>query len=122
MINKADRPGAADARRDLAQMLELGTGRDDGWLPPIVDTVATEGTGAKALLDAVDAFRAHLAGPLGATRRRERASTLLRRLAAARFADERRAARRRGVLRGRRRRRRDRRELDPYAAVDALFS
>ena len=45
VVNKADRPGAAEARRDLDQMLDLGTGRDDGWRPPIVETVATEGTG-----------------------------------------------------------------------------
>ena len=45
VVNKADRPGAAEARRDLDQMLDLGTGRDDGWRPPIVETVATDGRG-----------------------------------------------------------------------------
>jgi LAO/AO transport system kinase len=86
VVNKADRPGAAEARRDLDQMLELGTGRDDGWRPPIVETVATEGAGVRDLFDAIDALGAHLAGAYGLVRRRQRAAVLLRRLAVATIA------------------------------------
>ena len=35
VINKADRPGAVDTRRDLDQMLELSAASPDGWSPPI---------------------------------------------------------------------------------------
>ncbi|HMQ28548.1 MAG TPA: methylmalonyl Co-A mutase-associated GTPase MeaB, partial [Acidimicrobiales bacterium] len=44
VINKADRSGVADTRRDLEQMLALSPGRD-GWSPPIVETVAVDGRG-----------------------------------------------------------------------------
>ena len=46
-VNKADRPGAAEARRDLEQMLDMTGTRD--WRPPVVDTVATDGTGVADL-------------------------------------------------------------------------
>ena len=58
VINKADRDGAAATRHDLEGMLELSA--DSDWRPPIVETVATEGTGITDLVEAVDAHRAHL--------------------------------------------------------------
>ena len=52
VVNKADRPGADDVRRDLDLMLDLShlTGQDDtegrdGYRPPIVMCSALEGTG-----------------------------------------------------------------------------
>jgi LAO/AO transport system kinase len=120
VVNKADRPGAPEARRDLSSMLDLGTGRDDGWRPPIVDAVATEGVGADDLLGAIEAYRDHGRGGLDDKRRRDRAVQLLRRLVDARrarsvdelvssasFED---AAR--DVAAG---------TVDPYTAVDALL-
>jgi len=59
VINKADRDGAEQTRRDLEQMLDLSDSADSGWRPPIVPTVATDGTGITYLLDAVAAHRAH---------------------------------------------------------------
>ena len=58
VINKADRAGADETRRDLEQMLELSgafDGHDDAhsWRPPIVATVATTGDGVAELWDAV---------------------------------------------------------------------
>ncbi len=119
VVNKADRPGAAEARRDLDQMLQLGTGRDDGWRPPIVDTVATQDAGTNELVEAIDAFRDHERGERAALRRRDRAERLVRRLLAARLArsiDDVVAsagfeAAVLDVARG---------DADPYSAVDAL--
>ncbi|MGH9150669.1 MAG: methylmalonyl Co-A mutase-associated GTPase MeaB, partial [Acidimicrobiales bacterium] len=46
-VNKADRPGASAAQRDLEQM--LGLARPAGWRPPVVLTVATTGAGVDEL-------------------------------------------------------------------------
>ena len=40
-INKADRKGVEETRRDLEQMLDLSELPADSWRPPIVATVAT---------------------------------------------------------------------------------
>ncbi|MDH4279457.1 MAG: methylmalonyl Co-A mutase-associated GTPase MeaB [Acidimicrobiia bacterium] len=57
VVNKADRPGATDVRRDLELMLDLSkvTGQEAeiGYRPPIVMASALEGTGATDVLDAV---------------------------------------------------------------------
>ena len=44
-INKADRKGVEETRRDLEQMLDLSELPADSWRPPIVATVATTGDG-----------------------------------------------------------------------------
>jgi len=69
-INKADRPGARETRRDLELMLDLTAG--DGWRPPIVETVAASGEGTEALWTAVGDHRRFLtaSGQLGVLRRR----------------------------------------------------
>jgi LAO/AO transport system kinase len=59
VINKADRAGVEETRRDLEQMLELSDLPHDAWRPPIVPTVASSGDGAVAMWDAVLAHRAH---------------------------------------------------------------
>lgn len=58
VINKADRVGVADTRRDLEQMLDLTEGRD--WRPPILSAVASRGEGAEELWSAIRDHRAHL--------------------------------------------------------------
>ncbi len=58
VINKADRAGVAETRRDLEQMLDLSALAD--WRPPIVATVAARNEGIGDLWDAVLAHRAHL--------------------------------------------------------------
>ena len=64
VVNKADRPGARDARRDLELMLDLGhiSGLEarSGRRPAIVETTSTTGAGAQALLEAIDEHRAWL--------------------------------------------------------------
>jgi LAO/AO transport system kinase len=65
VVNKADRPGAART----AQVLEMAIDRDvsldkiseeDTWQPPILQTVALDGTGVPELVEAVAAHRQHL--------------------------------------------------------------
>ena len=63
VVNKADRPGADDVRRDLEHMLDLGhiTGINQHWRPEIIMTTATTGDGALKVHQAIQAHRAHLA-------------------------------------------------------------
>ena len=58
VINKADRPGAREARRDLDQMLDLSAPAD--WRPPMLETSAADGRGVEELWGAVADHRAHL--------------------------------------------------------------
>ncbi len=83
VVNKADRPGVNHTVSALKTMLELGhpasrsqlvahhgrliaahegaNGKSDPlWIPPIVQTIAAEGKGIDAVLDAVAAHRAYL--------------------------------------------------------------
>jgi LAO/AO transport system kinase len=70
VINKADRPGVDDTRRDLEQMLDLSETRP--WRPPIVATDAIDGKGIDDLVEAVTGHRAHLEATGELTARRER--------------------------------------------------
>ncbi len=54
-VNKADRGGARETRRQLRDMLRLRGSDDGAWIPPIVETSATEGTGIDELLGRADA-------------------------------------------------------------------
>ena len=53
VINKADRKGAEETRRDLEGMLDLGDLPHEAWRPPIVSVVATEQIGVSELWDTV---------------------------------------------------------------------
>jgi LAO/AO transport system kinase len=89
VLNKADRPGAGEAERDLVSMLHVAEGRDPGWTPPVVRTVATTGEGADEVLDAVRTHRHHLeASGIGERRRRERAAGELRAILVARLLEQ----------------------------------
>jgi LAO/AO transport system kinase len=57
VVNKADRPGADETARDLAQMLTLGAPRI-AWKPPIIRTVAATGEGTDELVAAIAKHRA----------------------------------------------------------------
>jgi LAO/AO transport system kinase len=52
VINKSDREGAERVEREIRAMQSLAT-RPDRWSPPIVKTVATEGTGIAELVAAI---------------------------------------------------------------------
>ena len=120
VINKADRPGAREARRDLEQMLDLA--RPGAWRPEIVDTTATAAEGVDELWGAVARHRAHLleAGQL-TSRRADRLALELRRVLLARtevhidelVAGEEFTRAVKALVAG---------ELDPYQAADRLLS
>jgi LAO/AO transport system kinase len=59
VINKADRKGVEETRRDLLQMLDLSDLPGDAWRPPILTAVATTGSGIAELWEAVLAHRDH---------------------------------------------------------------
>jgi LAO/AO transport system kinase len=58
-INKSDRDGAERVEREIRALQSLAT-RNDGWTPPIVKTVASEGAGTKELADAIAGYEEHL--------------------------------------------------------------
>ncbi len=68
VINKADRPGAGQLEREVMAMMSLAQ-RPDGWTPPIVKTVASEGAG---IVEALAAIRSAEA----ASRKQERARAI----------------------------------------------
>jgi LAO/AO transport system kinase len=120
VINKADRPGARETRRDLELMLDLSTLGD--WRPPIVETVASTGTGVDELWAAIGAHRTHLTetGTLESNRRsrleREFHQILLARveqLIDQATGDDRFAGITASMVAG---------DLDPYEASDRLLS
>ncbi len=59
VINKADRKGADETRRDLEQMLDLSDLAHDAWRPPILQTTATSGEGVEELWNTVAQHREH---------------------------------------------------------------
>ena len=87
VVNKADRPGLHDARRDLEQMLDLSAPAD--WRPPVLATTASSGEGVDELWAAIARHRSHLeeSGTLG-VRRKARLAQELRRVLTARVLEE----------------------------------
>lgn len=119
VVNKADRPGASEARRDLEQMLDLSAPGD--WRVPVLTTVAEGGEGVPELVDAVAEHRAHLEATGGLARRRhERLGGELHRILAERLLEE---ARRlgRGDAFDEAVRRVGARQVDPWTASDGLL-
>lgn len=74
VVNKSDRPGADQVRRDLRTMLALAERPAGAWKPPIVKTVASDGEGVPEVVEQVERHRRWLqeTGTL-ATRRARRA-------------------------------------------------
>jgi LAO/AO transport system kinase len=60
VVNKADRDGADQVRRDLRSMLALAERPEGAWKPPIVKTVAAKGEGLDELAVEIDKHRAWL--------------------------------------------------------------
>ena len=70
VINKADRKGVEETRRDVELMLELSDLPHDAWRPPIIATVGSTGQGVGELWDAIGAHRAAIEATGELTRRR----------------------------------------------------
>ena len=59
VINKSDRDGAERVEREIRALQSLAL-RSDGWTPPIVKTVASDGTGITELVAAIAEYEAYL--------------------------------------------------------------
>ncbi len=82
VINKSDRDGAERVEREIRAMQSLAM-RGDSWTPPIVKTVANDGTGIPEVLQAIESYHVHLSrSELGQHRRvanwRKRITEMLR--------------------------------------------
>jgi LAO/AO transport system kinase len=118
VINKADRDGVADTRRDLEQMLDLSALGD--WRPPVVSTVASRGEGADEVWAAIDDHRVHLeSSGLLERRRRDRIAEELREIVVRRL-EQRADALCRGPEYERMHAEVLGRRLDPYEAADTI--
>jgi LAO/AO transport system kinase len=61
VVNKADREGFEQTLRQLDLMLHLrGADTAGGWVPRLLSCIASRGEGGAAIVDALDAHRAHL--------------------------------------------------------------
>ncbi len=72
VVNKADRDGADQVRRDLRNMLALADRSEDSWRPPIVQTVAQTGQGVDEVVEKIDEHHAWMASSGELNRRRVR--------------------------------------------------
>ncbi len=72
VVNKADREGADQVRRDLRSMLALADRGEGAWRPPIVQTVAQSGQGVDEVVAAIDDHRAWMEASGELERRRVR--------------------------------------------------
>jgi LAO/AO transport system kinase len=72
VINKADRDGADQVRRELRSMLALAQRSEGEWTPEIVKTIASKGEGIDDVVAAIERHRVHLAASGELERRRLR--------------------------------------------------
>jgi LAO/AO transport system kinase len=73
VINKCDRPGVEKIERAVLSTLSLAH-REDGWNPPVVKTIATQGEGVAQLIERIDTYRRFLeTSPARAQRKHEAA-------------------------------------------------
>src|SRR5205807_336256 len=84
VVNKADREGADRLVTAVESNLALQTFADGEWRPPVLETVATTGTGIAELAQAIEEFRAH-SQATQAVRRKARSEYRLRELISQRF-------------------------------------
>jgi LAO/AO transport system kinase len=59
LVNKADRPMADSTVKDLQTMLSMSD-EESSWIPPVLTSVATEGTGVSEVLAEMDRHFGHL--------------------------------------------------------------
>src|SRR5262245_31469583 len=85
VVNKADRPGADRTVASLESAVRLGVESSDAWVPSVFPTVATDGTGVAAVVDAVIRFRAEHSDAVEDRRRQRAAASTAGSRAAARL-------------------------------------
>jgi LAO/AO transport system kinase len=120
VINKADRTGVEETRRDLDQMLELSN-LAAGWRPPIVPAVSTTGDGVADVVAAIGHHRAHLEADGALDRKRAtRLTEELRHIVVERL-DQRARDACRGEAFERLQQSVLDRDLDPWAAADQIL-
>ena len=121
VVNKADRPGAAETRRDLEAMLDMNIDMGQ-WRPPVVLTDAAADEGVDQLWEALGNHRLYLeTSSKLAERRRRRLLDELHRILVARLELQARE-REEGESYERVKEALLRLELDPYEAADELLS
>ncbi len=59
VINKSDHDGAERVEREILALQSLAV-RSDGWVPPIIKTVATDGKGTADLAEAIAGYEEYL--------------------------------------------------------------
>jgi LAO/AO transport system kinase len=60
VINKSDRAGADKVAQQLNSHLSMSS-RPDGWVPRVIRTIASDGTGVDECVEAVEAYRLFMA-------------------------------------------------------------
>ena len=60
VINKSDHDGSEHVEKEIRALQSLAT-RKDGWVPPVVKTVATTGSGVQELADTIEEYKEYLA-------------------------------------------------------------
>ncbi len=71
VINKFDQPGGPRLKREIRAALDLAHPSDVGWSTPIVETIASQGEGTDAVIEALDAHHEHLSSKGELSRRRK---------------------------------------------------
>ena len=73
VINKCDRPGVDRMERAVLTTLSLAH-REDGWQPPVIKTVATEGKGVDDLLETIERSYLFFKGSAGRSEKKREAA------------------------------------------------
>jgi len=60
VINKSDHEGSERVEKEIRALQSLAI-RDDGWVPPVVKTIATSGAGVEELGEAIKKYQEYLA-------------------------------------------------------------
>lgn len=72
VINKSDRAGAAQAAATISAMLQLRVRHDaNQWIPPVLNTIASEDAGIVELAAMIESYRAHQLATSNARTKRE---------------------------------------------------
>jgi LAO/AO transport system kinase len=72
VVNKSDRDGADQVRRELRSMLALGERSEGSWKPEIIKTIASKGEGIDDVVAGIEKHREHLEASGELDRRRTR--------------------------------------------------